>query len=322
MAKTGAELLESGERFAVAMWEYSWLTQRYGKQNEYMDWGKVLDELVERGYNCVRIDAQPHLIARGPDGELKQEFNMLPIPERFMRGHHEEVTVNPRQSVVEFMRKAKERGRYVGLSSWYSDDASHRKLMISSPEDYVRMWTEPLDLLAAANLLDVVVWVDVCNEFPLPMWTPRAFRDILGDEDQLDDASLIVVLESEWKATSIDRLGQWLTESITGIREKYPSLKYTFSFCGPGSANIVRADACALDLAEVHLWTTDDAEWQAETRELESQLVPYPEGQRAFVEHVMSLYLANRERCRQILDERTDFWLRWARKDSESSSST
>ena len=31
----------------------------------YVDWDQVLDELSERGYNAIRIDAYPHLILEG-----------------------------------------------------------------------------------------------------------------------------------------------------------------------------------------------------------------------------------------------------------------
>jgi len=317
MAKTGAELLESGERFAVTMWEYSWLVQRCGRQNEYEDWDKVLDELVERGYNCIRIDAYPHLIAAGPDGEVQEEFTMLPIDEHFMWGNHEEVTVNPRQGVVEFMQKAKERDLYIGLSSWYNDDTTHRKLTIRSPEDYVRIWTETLDLLAAAGLLDIVVWVDVCNEFPLPMWTPGTFQDIFGGVGSSgDDALQVGMLQSDWKQDSVRRFEAYLTESITGIREKYPGLKYTFSFCGLGSDNIVRADVSALDLAEPHIWTTDDPVWLQESGMTACQAGDYQEGLRTYVEKVMKVYPSWKERCQEILDGRMDFWLSWA-KDND-----
>jgi Sugar-binding cellulase-like len=58
----GYELLKSGKRFSNTMWEFSWLVQRSGKQAEYANWDKVLDEVVERGYDCLRIDAYPHSI--------------------------------------------------------------------------------------------------------------------------------------------------------------------------------------------------------------------------------------------------------------------
>ncbi|MBW1988358.1 MAG: hypothetical protein JRI97_02315, partial [Deltaproteobacteria bacterium] len=39
-----------------------------------------MDELCERGYNCVRIDAFPHLVAETPHSDGREEFTILPEP--------------------------------------------------------------------------------------------------------------------------------------------------------------------------------------------------------------------------------------------------
>jgi hypothetical protein len=44
------------------MWDFSWLERRWPGAG-YEDWSQALDELVERGYEAVRIDAYPHLVA-------------------------------------------------------------------------------------------------------------------------------------------------------------------------------------------------------------------------------------------------------------------
>ena len=51
---------------AIAMWDFSWLERRWPGAG-YEDWDRALDELVERGYDAVRIDAYPHLVASEPD---------------------------------------------------------------------------------------------------------------------------------------------------------------------------------------------------------------------------------------------------------------
>jgi len=64
------------------MWDFSWLVRRAGPEAEYSDWGQVLDELVDRGYNCIRIDPFPHLLGtlnpseKGPS-EKQAEFTIL-----------------------------------------------------------------------------------------------------------------------------------------------------------------------------------------------------------------------------------------------------
>src|ERR1019366_1547854 len=50
---------------AISMWEFSWIERRWDGAG-YEDWDRALDELVERGYNAVRIDPFPHLLASYP----------------------------------------------------------------------------------------------------------------------------------------------------------------------------------------------------------------------------------------------------------------
>ena len=313
MAKTGVELLDSGERFAVTMWEYSWLVQRQGKQNEYADWDTVLDQLVERGYDCIRIDAHPHLIAADLDGVVRDEFTMEPIAESFMWGNHEAVDINPRLGLVEFLRKAKERELYIGLSSWYNDDTTHRKRTIASPSDLARIWTETLDVLAAEDLLDIVVWVDLCNEFPLALWVPRVFENIFGVPIGDDPMSTFVVVASEWTPEAMHRFEGYLSQSIAGVRAKYPDLRYTFSFCSFGADSIMRADVSDLDIAEPHIWTSDDMTWAQESGMWQIQAGDYATALRSYVENAMKLYPSRKARLRDILDERTDAWASWAK---------
>ena len=47
---------------AISMWEFSWIERRWDGAG-YEDWDRALDELQERGYNAVRIDPFPHLLA-------------------------------------------------------------------------------------------------------------------------------------------------------------------------------------------------------------------------------------------------------------------
>jgi len=52
---------ENIKPLALTMWDFSWLERRWSGAG-YEDWDQALTELVERGYNAVRIDAYPHLI--------------------------------------------------------------------------------------------------------------------------------------------------------------------------------------------------------------------------------------------------------------------
>src|SRR5271169_1414755 len=50
---------------AITMWEFSWIERRWPGAG-YEDWDQALDELYVRGYNAVRIDPFPHLLAADP----------------------------------------------------------------------------------------------------------------------------------------------------------------------------------------------------------------------------------------------------------------
>src|SRR6516165_9783287 len=58
---------------AITMWEFSWIERRWDGAG-YEDWDKALDELKDRGYNAVRIDPFPHLLANDP----KKNWTLLP----------------------------------------------------------------------------------------------------------------------------------------------------------------------------------------------------------------------------------------------------
>ncbi len=53
---------------AIAMWDISWLLRRWPGAG-FEDWDRALDELVERGYDAVRLEAFPHLLSVDPDAE-------------------------------------------------------------------------------------------------------------------------------------------------------------------------------------------------------------------------------------------------------------
>src|SRR5512141_1078667 len=58
MAMHGA-LAKLERPIAITMWEQSWLQRRWPGAG-YEDWDRALAELVERGYDAVRLEANPH----------------------------------------------------------------------------------------------------------------------------------------------------------------------------------------------------------------------------------------------------------------------
>lgn len=74
--KTACGVRSLREPLAIAMWDFSWLLRHalgHAVGSEFADWDKVLDGIVERGYNAVRIDAFPNHVAAGTDGKVTEE---------------------------------------------------------------------------------------------------------------------------------------------------------------------------------------------------------------------------------------------------------
>jgi len=303
-------------KYAVTMWEFSWLVRRTGNEAEYADWDKVLDELAERGYNCIRLDAFPHLVAKGPDGEVVKQFTILPQSGGFMWGNHRPVQVEPRSALVEFIGKAADRGIYVGLSSWYNSDTLGRVHMIQSPEDYARIWLETLDLLSDAGLHGRIVWVDICNEFPLSRWAPEPYANIFQSK-RFGDLWMVLNLSRKWDEGVKQRMKNYFDGAIMPLREKYPALKYTFSFQALGSRQIQEIDVSKFDLAEVHIWVSDYMQWMFRTGQILMHIgfPKYPVNLRIHAKRMANLYPKHREEYIRMLEARIAFWAQWGKKN-------
>lgn len=105
---------------AITMWDFSWLERRWPGAG-YEDWDQALDELAERGYNAVRIDAYPHLIGANPT--KKWMLNEVWNQQVWGSPDLNEVQVQP--NLNQFLEKCKARDIKVGLSSWYRQDTDN-----------------------------------------------------------------------------------------------------------------------------------------------------------------------------------------------------
>jgi len=238
------------------MWDFSWLLRREGSQREYADTETILDELVVRGYDCVRIDAFPHLVAADRAGRSSQVFAVHPQPEHFMwgpHGHKVEVR-DPMDALAAFLAAAADREVDVGLSSWFNDDDEHRRLGIASPADLVRVWTRTLDQLERRDLLGGVAYVDLCNEFPGYDWLPAANETIFG---RYCDAGPNTPEQAPpdgwvWSPAQRARIGSFYGAARL-LKERWPEIAFTFS-TAPLSQSVFDLDYRPLDLIETHIW--------------------------------------------------------------------
>ncbi len=216
---------------AITMWDFSWLERRW-PGGSYEDWDKVLDELVLRGYNAVRMDSYPHLAAM----DATKEWTLLPQWDQNDWGSPGVIKVQVQPSFSQFVQKCKQRKIKVGLSTWYRQDADNIRMQIESPEKMAAAWLAVLDRLKEDNLLDTILYVDLCNEWPASVWTPFFKAERKGHN---------------WSTAASM---QWMKAAISIMKKSYPDLPYTFSFDHYEEGIFQKAPLPFFDLVEQHLW--------------------------------------------------------------------
>lgn len=231
--RTAGQLGALRHPLAITMWDFSWLERRW-PGGGYEDWDRALDELVERGYDAVRIDAYPQLVAADAD----REWHLLPPWSVQDWGSPEPITVRVWPALSEFMRKCAERGLRVALSSWFQNDTAERRLAIPGPAALATVWGATLARLEGEGLLDHVLYVDLCNEWPLAVWAPFYRSKNPPHHDWRSPHALA-----------------WTRESIALLRARFPGLAFTFSLCNQFDDEASYAtDLSHFDLLEPHVW--------------------------------------------------------------------
>ena len=220
---------------AITMWDFSWLERRWDGAG-FEDWDSVLDELVVRGYNAVRIDAYPHLVAAGPT----KKWTLNEVWNQQMWGSPDLNIVQVQPMLNQFLEKCRERDIKVGLSSWYRQDTEGTVMKIDSPEKMADNWLKTLKTIEEGGLLDTVLYVDLCNEWPGNIWAPyfeKLHPDVYWGQWHK---------EASWK---------WIKSALKMMKESYPDIPFLFSF---DNADVEKYEEMSakdyLDLFEHHIW--------------------------------------------------------------------
>ncbi|MEP6467840.1 MAG: cellulase-like family protein [Parafilimonas sp.] len=218
---------------AITMWDFSWL-ERLWSGAGYEDWDKILDELVLRGYNAIRIDAYPHLVAN----DAAKEYTLLPVWDVQDWGSPAINKVIVQPALNQFIAKCKKRNVMVGMSCWYRQDTDKVLMKINSPEKMAENWITTLTMIEKDGLLDAILYVDLCNEWPGDLWCPF-FTNDPPDET--------------WDYWFTPKSMQFMQASIAMVRKAYPQLPLCYSLAADG-ASYPQYDLSFFDLIEHHLW--------------------------------------------------------------------
>lgn len=224
-----AALPRTDRPLAITMWDFSWLERRWPGAG-YENWDAALDELKQRGYDAVRIDAYPHLVHFG----ASRNWELMPQWTVQDWGAPARCRVRVQPELNQFISKCGDRGLKVGLSSWFRQDIHDHRMRLDTPEKLGAAWKTTLDSIAAGGLLKHIYFVDLCNEFPLDVWAPYVPKGL-----------------SRAAAEGV----RWMAEPIALLKRHYPDLAYTFSFTSEYQT-WEKQDVSMLDFLELHLWMT------------------------------------------------------------------
>jgi hypothetical protein len=222
---------------SITMWDFSWLERRWPGAG-FEDPAATLDELTDRGYDAVRIDPYPHLVA----ADARREWELLPHWNQQTWGAPARTRVMLEPALTEFIALCAERDVRVALSSWFRQDTTDRRLSILTPDDLAQVWIATLSMVDQAGLLDHILYVDLVNEWPL-----RNFTRFLPPPPPPAPP------DSERLRTSPE-VTRWTNEALAAVRRSYPGLALCFSHAiGPEGYDPAE-DLSGYDLLEPHVW--------------------------------------------------------------------
>lgn len=269
-----ANLAEMKNPVAIAMWDYSWML-RHHKNGDFEDWDEVLDGMVLRGYNALRIDCFPQFIAADSNGKVEDEF--LHVRETWkpaLWGNDFTMRSHPRKDLIEFMTKCKERGIYIGLSTWLMPHGTERNLDVKSVADFVRVWDETLQFIDDHNLLQDVIYVDLLNEYPL--WhglewfkkemnqrgNEELFKENNPDANVPDD---VFAKRKDGRFTQLqaDFFQNFIDSAIKELKSNWPEIPFFVSF--PGALDLYSVDVSSFGAIDPHFWFVHNADFSKKT---------------------------------------------------------
>lgn len=236
---------------AIAMWDFTWL-QRHYEGGSFEDYDKAIDELVERGYNAVRIDCYPHLVAKDKNGNILEKEHWLPSPPYDkLWGNDVEIELDVRHELVTFIHKLQDKGVYIGLSNWMHPSCSGRNSEVEGIDEFVRVWDETLQFLKENDCLKNVVYVDLLNEYPL--W--HGFKWLTKEIDKRKYRGIHLPGQT-YNSAQHKFYRDFAIEAIERLRAKWD-----FDFMACATENFwghdeSKTDFSSYDVMDVHLWVT------------------------------------------------------------------
>jgi len=255
------------KRLAIAMWDFSWIL-RHHRGGEFENWDQALDGLAERGYNAIRIDAMPHLVAPDAEGRVIEECyfprdSWAPA----LWGNDYSARVRPREALLEFLPKCHRRGFHVGLATWFLGPTQR----FTTEDGMFRAWDGTLDFLRRNNLLSRVLYVDVLNEYPNVHgfeWLKKRLKeraDARKFQAAHPDAQLLPADFAEKKGRyctlQIRFFNEFLKTWLARLRTRWPRFDFHASLDSVTALDEI--DLANFDALDYHIWFQHNREMRS-----------------------------------------------------------
>lgn len=250
---------------AIAMWDFSWLLRRH-PNGGFEDWDLALDELAERGYNAVRIDVFPHLVALAGSKEIPERVTFKGDPSGYrLWGNDVDVTVNPREALLEFIPKCRKRGIYVDASTWFCDPSNivEKVPEVKEFEGFVKVWSETLDFMDSNGLLNNILFIDLLNEYPywngfnwLKQEAKAAANKTADKSGKVGEAHIQDGRDPGLSDAERAFYKQFSTDVLKYFRTQRPQYDFTLSITAAWD-NFhpdLNCDMSSMDVYDMHMW--------------------------------------------------------------------
>jgi hypothetical protein len=162
-------------------------------------------------------------------------------------------------------------------------------MRLREPALLAEVWKTTLASIEAKGLLQHVLYVDLCNEWPLDVWAPFYPKGV--------------------KRASAEG-ARWMREPIEALRRQFPQLDYTFSFTSEYES-WRDEDNSMLDFLELHLWMTHFSDFYKRVGYNYERFDM--KGYDNLAQHAESLYRSNPSHWQDRLRYGVDFIAEWAK---------
>lgn len=251
----------SPRRLTIAMWCFSWLHCHH-PGGSFADFDKCTDELVERGFNCIRIECFPWIIGRQKPGEA---VTIAADPHANWGHTPADFKHRVDQELLELLQACQRKGIHVILATWGYGCREYLPVLQMDPEEALplrhHVWEKTLDLIKAAGLFDCVAYVDLDQEFPHFSPVKASFKaasDKIEKAQANDPTSAMVEAgqtfeQDRFNQRQKDILKGYMADGLAHFQFRYPELRFTYSFTN-FIADIRPLGNLGFDVLELHFW--------------------------------------------------------------------